>query len=98
MRGSQLRNFTPRCERRRGDVLPILSAVSSDVNQTVVRSNPDRVHALERRRDGVDHTPMFSFFRIERSEYSEVCGNLVSLACKVWTDDIPTTPTGRRLE
>src|SRR3954447_14900690 len=55
VRGFERRDLAPRCEFRRGDVLPSLPAIPRNVDEPIVSARPDDARGQWRWSDAVDH-------------------------------------------
>ncbi len=89
MRNLDDRDLAPGLELRWRDVLPGLSGVLRDVNQTVVRARPNCIRVLERRRDRVNHAPVLALLRIVGRKSPEVWRRIVGSPRKIGTDHLP---------
>src|SRR5262249_18598019 len=92
MRGFDNGDLAPRLELRRRNILPGLAAVPGDVDQSIVRSSPDRIRFFERWRDRVDDAAMFALLRIGIRKRTEIGGNFVRCSRQVGTHNFPTIP------
>jgi len=72
--GIDERDFAPCVDVDRRDVLPILAAVSGDVDEAIVGSGPDRVHVLVGRRYGIDDAAARLARQVGRPEDADALG------------------------
>src|SRR5215472_11636314 len=56
VRGVHYADIAPRAEARRRNVFPVLSAVPSQLDETIIRTRPNFVRIEWRRRHGIDHS------------------------------------------
>jgi hypothetical protein len=59
------------------------------LDKSVIGAGPDLIDIFWRRRQGVDDSPVFSFFGIVSLEDAEYSGDFIAFASQVWTDDFP---------
>src|SRR5678815_4105350 len=86
MRRLDVRDATPRGERRRRDVLPRLAIVGGDLDVAVVRSDPDQRRLNWRRRNRVDDAALSVTIGVRRGGCIERRRNTGIGPSEVWTD------------
>src|SRR5882672_5377523 len=98
MRGIHLREFAPRGDFGRSDVLPALATVAGYVNQAVVGADPDQVDIFRRRRDRINYSAVLSFRRVGVDKLAESRRHARTFTGQVRTDLVPTISTVARCE
>ncbi len=87
MRGLDLADFAPRCQRGGRDVRPMFAGVVADPDQAVVRARPEEVAVVRRHTQRVDDTALMLQSRgVQGSNTGWQAG---VLACQVRTEGLP---------
>src|SRR5215472_16278646 len=97
--GVELGDLAPRGHVRRSDIRPVFAAVAGDMNQAVVRARPYRVHIYIRGSYSIDDPATLRFFgQLGFAVNADTRRNLMVLAGKVGTDDLPGVTAARSFE
>ena len=88
-RGHKLRHLAPGFEASGRDVLPRLAAIAGELDIAVVGANPDRIHVIKRRRNGIDRSAMRVGARRVGRHVADAGGQARMLARKVRADRLP---------
>ncbi len=89
--GFEDRDFLPRGESRRRDVVPVRSAVGGEPDESVVGAGPDAVDVERRRANGVDDTALRGLHFAGKD--ADAGWDVPSLAGEVGTDLLPGAAT-----